>query len=67
MAKRPFMEMDLDDFEEKKDDGVIDEPSLDFDFDEAIDDIGTDDSSDESTDETTTDTTETQDDASGAQ
>ncbi len=36
MAKRPFMEMDLDDFEEKKDEGVIDEPSLDFDFDENV-------------------------------
>lgn len=67
MAKRPFMEMDLDEFEEKKDEGVIDEPSLDFDFDEDVDDVGTDDSSDESTDETTTDTTETQDDTSGAE
>lgn len=39
MAKRPFMEMDLDDFEEKKDEGVIDEPSLDFDFDEDVEEI----------------------------
>jgi len=39
MAKKPFMEMDLDDFEEKKDEGVIDEPSLDFDFDEDVEEI----------------------------
>lgn len=63
-----FMEMDLNEFEEKEEDNFSSEDdSLDFDFDEAIDDVGTDDSSDESTDETTTDTTETQDDASGAE
>ena len=39
--------MDLDEFEEKKDEGVIDEPSLDFDFDKDIE-------------ETTPDTEETQ-------
>ena len=53
MAKRPFMEMDLDEFEEKKDEGVIDEPSLDFDFDEDIEEIAPDvDSTDESIDTT---------------
>lgn len=53
MAKRPFMEMDLDEFEEKKDEGVIDEPSLDFDFDEDIEETTPDvDSTDVSMDDT---------------
>ena len=63
-----FMEMDLNEFDEKEEDNFSSEDdSLDFDFDEAVDDVGTDDSSDESTDDTTTDTTETQDDTSGAE
>jgi len=33
MAKKPFMEMDIDEFEDKNEE-VIDEPSLDFDFDD---------------------------------
>lgn len=45
MAKRPFMEMDLDEFEEKKDEGVIDEPSLDFDFDEDVEETTSEDTS----------------------
>ena len=45
MAKKPFMEMDLDDFEEKKDEGVIDEPSLDFDFDEDVEETTSEDTS----------------------
>lgn len=55
MAKKPFMEMDLDDFEEKKDEGVIDEPSLDFDFDEDVEETTSEDtsSSTEINDETT--------------
>ena len=53
MAKRPFMEMDLDEFEEKKDEGVIDEPSLDFDFDDDVEETTPDvDSTDVSMDDT---------------
>jgi rubrerythrin len=33
MAKKPFMEMDIDEFEDKNEE-VIDEPNLDFDFDD---------------------------------
>ena len=38
MVKRPFMEMDLEEFEDKKEE-VIDEPNLDFDFDEDVEEI----------------------------
>ena len=33
MARKPFMEMDLEEFEDNNIVGDIDEPSLDFDFD----------------------------------
>lgn len=38
MAKKPFMEMDIDEFEDKNEE-VIDEPNLDFDFDEDVEEI----------------------------
>ena len=39
MARKPFMEMDLEEFEDNDtNDGVIDEPSLDFDFDDDTED-----------------------------
>lgn len=41
MVKRPFMEMDLEEFEDKKEE-VIDEPSLDFDFDEDVEETTSD-------------------------
>jgi rubrerythrin len=35
MAKKPFMEMDIDEFEDKNEE-VVDEPNLDFDFDDDV-------------------------------
>jgi rubrerythrin len=40
MAKKPFMEMDLEEFEDNNTVGDIDEPSLDFDFDTDKDTTG---------------------------
>ena len=48
MVKRPFMEMDLEEFDDKKEE-VIDEPSLDFDFDEDVEET-TPDTNEDSTD-----------------
>jgi hypothetical protein len=38
MARKPFMEMDLEEFEDNNTVGDIDEPSLDFDFDDDTED-----------------------------
>lgn len=38
MAKKPFMEMDLEEFDDNNTVGDIDEPSLDFDFDDDTED-----------------------------
>ena len=46
MVKRPFMEMDLEEFEDKNEE-VIDEPSLDFDFDEDVEETTSDTTDDE--------------------
>lgn len=51
MARKPFMEMDLEEFEDNDtNDSVINEPSLDFDFDEDINDNSTKDMSSINTD-----------------
>jgi rubrerythrin len=41
MAKKPFMEMDIDEFEDKNEE-VIDEPNLDFDFDDDVEETTSD-------------------------
>lgn len=52
MAKKPFMEMDLEEFEDNNTTGDIDEPSLDFDFDDTDDTTPSkDESSNESSDD----------------
>jgi rubrerythrin len=38
MAKKPFMEMDIDEFEDKNEE-IVDEPNLDFDFDDDVEEI----------------------------
>lgn len=52
MARKPFMEMDLEEFEDDNTVGDIDEPSLDFDFDDTDDTTPSkDESSNESSDD----------------
>ena len=41
MAKKPFMEMDIDEFEDKNEE-IVDEPNLDFDFDDDVEETTSD-------------------------